>query len=278
MGDFDIRCTSRATVVSSGGRRTGFRALKLGPSHFLTSICATLLTRGPYHIMFQYTNPVGRTSCRRRPNLQGRSQNGSRSPRSSPAASVISDARRDERSSQERGEFESFSPCLFSATLQSFSTLPEDAVLELIESARPILDNVWQLGGVQTPNPETPVYTQQRMTHLLTLLSESICSLVVEHIQPLDTWQGAIGEVERVLTWAIKLIATWERDTLELTKLAWPMRSANAWAGDAFVSRGLAAIRARLDEILKIREVRAGCLERVGDSRRWHEFVLCGRV
>lgn len=174
-----------------------------------------------------------------------------------------------EQSSEERGEFESFSPFLtrlFRVTLQSLSTLSEDAVLELIESARPILDNVWQLGGVQTPNPETPVYPQQRMTHLLTLLSESICSLVVERIRPLDTWQGAIGEVERVLTWAIKLIATWERDTLELTKLAWPMRGANAWAGDAFVSRGLAAMRARLDEILKIREVRAGCLKRIRDA------------
>jgi hypothetical protein len=172
-----------------------------------------------------------------------------------------------------QGECKSFLPyltCRFPSTLQSLSTLSEDAVLELIESARPILDNVWQLGGVQTPNPETPVYTQQRMTHLLTLLSESISSLVVERIRPLDTWQGAIGEVERVLTWAIKLIATWERDTLELTKLAWPMRGGNAWAGDAFASRGLAAMRARLDEILKIREVRAGCLERICDARPWH--------
>lgn len=127
---------------------------------------------------------------------------------------------------------------------QSFSDC-----LELIEVTQDTLDDLWK----QTDH--TPPYPEERMKHLLEVISGSLGRCVQRKLANMDIWGGAFGHVRNSLQDGLGMCDKWNSAAEALTTQYWKQYVLHQWKGDPFVSPSLTPLVHRLDEVLSLRSL-----------------------
>jgi dynein heavy chain 2 len=120
------------------------------------------------------------------------------------------------------------------------------ALLEVIEKTHDVLDAVWR-------QQEYDAYPQERMAHILGLVSEDIVGCVQQQLSHLNLMGDPLLKVLEPLRGSIQvcdnLLSTFDT----LTAKIWPNSMTNKWKGEPFTDRNLTQLAVRMTSILDIR-------------------------
>lgn len=121
--------------------------------------------------------------------------------------------------------------------------------LELIEVTQDALDELWK----QTEH--APPYPENRMKHLLEVISGSIGCYVQRKLADLDIWGGAFSQVRNLIQDGLGVCDKWNSTSEALTTQYWRQYALHQWKGGPFASPTLGRLVQRLDEILSLRSL-----------------------
>ena len=127
--------------------------------------------------------------------------------------------------------------------------------LELIEVTQDTLDDLWK----QTDH--TPPYPEDRMKHLLEVISGSLGRCVQRKLADVDIWGGAFGHVRSSLQDGLGVCEKWGSAAEALTTQYWKQYVLHQWKGGPFVSPSLTPLVHRLEEVLSLRSLHEQLLQ-----------------
>lgn len=125
----------------------------------------------------------------------------------------------------------------------NIDTLTFSEALELIEVTQDTLDDVWKQTDCHPPYPE------ERMAHLLSVLSDSFGRFVQRKLSACDFWAGSFAQVRGALQDGIMVCDKWSSAAEMLTTQFWKQYSLHQWKGGAFASPPLSQLTQRLEEV-----------------------------
>ena len=149
--------------------------------------------------------------------------------------------------SRERAQYfqEMFQPIV--TEFANLDSLSFSDSLELIEITQDSLDDLWK----QTDH--SPPYPEERMHHLLDILSGSFARFVQRKLSNLDMWAGQYNHVRGCLQEGLGVCEKWSSVAETLTGQFWRQYALHQWKGKAFVSSSLSQLIQRLEEVLGLR-------------------------
>lgn len=102
-----------------------------------------------------------------------------------------------------------------------------------------MLDDIWRQQDFQE-------YPQERMFHLLGIITEDIKGSVQHHLAPLDLLKNAFSEVFELLRGGRDVCEHLISTCDTLTSKIWPNTPNNKWKGGSFTSMSLNNLRDRI--------------------------------
>jgi dynein heavy chain 2 len=141
---------------------------------------------------------------------------------------------------------------------EALPELPDEEVLELVDTVSDCLDNAWKLHGESGPSGAA-VFPQRRVEHLMRLVGSSLVGHVQTKLRRVRVWTDPFKAVEGALRFGHRCLAKWEKSAAELSAINWaePGGGAQVWRGPPYADAALGRARARLDEVFKMRETQA---------------------
>lgn len=139
--------------------------------------------------------------------------------------------------------------------------------LELIEVTQDTLDDLWK----QTDH--TPLYPEERMKHLLEVISGAFGLYIQRKLGDLDMWGGAFGHVRNSLQDSLGVCDKWNSTSEALTTQYWRQYGFHQWKGGPFISSTLAQLEHRLEEVLGLRSLHEQLLHLLSPAEQ-QELVL----
>ena len=135
---------------------------------------------------------------------------------------------------------------LFQPVVTEFANL--DALsfpdaLELVEVTQDTLDDLWK----QTDY--SPAFPEERMRHLLEVISSSLGRFVQRKLSNLDVWSGQFAQVRTSLQDGRMVCEKWSSAAEMLTTQFWRHYSTHPWKGGSFASPILSQLVQRLEEV-----------------------------
>ena len=135
---------------------------------------------------------------------------------------------------------------LFQSIVTEFANL--DALsfsdtLELVEVTQDTLDDLWK----QTDH--SPPYPEERMRHLLEVISGAFSRFVQRKLGELDIWSGQFTHIHASLQDGLTVCEKWSAVAEMLTTQFWKQYALHPWKGGAFVSPTLTQFIQRLEEV-----------------------------
>ena len=135
---------------------------------------------------------------------------------------------------------------LFQPVVTEFANL--DALsfpdaLELVEVTQDTLDDLWK----QTDY--SPAFPEERMRHLLEVISGSFGRFVQRKLNKVDVWSGPFGQIRTSLQDGLMVCEKWSSAAEMLTTQFWKHYSAHPWKGSSFASPTLTQLIQRLEEV-----------------------------
>ena len=139
--------------------------------------------------------------------------------------------------------------------------------LELIEVIQDTLDDLWKQVD------HTPPYPEERMKHLLEVISGSLGRYVQQKLANLDLWGGSFGSIRNLLQDGLGVCDKWNSTSEALSAQYWKQYALHQWKGGPFISPTLTQLVHRLEEILIVRSVHEQLVHLVDPAER-HELNL----
>jgi dynein heavy chain 2 len=121
-----------------------------------------------------------------------------------------------------------------------------DELLELVERTHDVLDDIWR----QNEHEE---YPQDRMTHLLDIITSDIASCIQHQLSAFNLMHETYGKVAEPLRGSRQVCDNLITTCDTLTSKIWPHTMTNKWVGPPFTSRLLETLAERLCSIMNIR-------------------------
>lgn len=170
-------------------------------------------------------------------------------------------------STRERAQFfqEMFQPII--TNFANLDTLSLSDCLELIELTQDALDDLWK----QSEHP--PAYPEERMEHLLEIISDAFGRYVQHKLSDVDLWTGPFSHVCGNLQDGLSVCEKWSSSTELLTAQFWKQYLLHQWNGSVFVSGTLSQLTQRLEEVLSLRSLHEQLLQLLSQSEQ-QEFNL----
>lgn len=169
--------------------------------------------------------------------------------------------------SRERAQFfqESFQPIV--TEFANLDALSFSDALELVEITQDTLDDLWK------QSDHSPPYPEDRMRHLLEIISSSFGRYVQRKLAELDIWRGQFTQVRTRLQDGLNICEKWSSATDLLTSQFWKQYALHPWKGGVFVSSTLLQLTLRLEEVMGLRALHEQLL-RLLSSEEQREFNL----
>ena len=170
-------------------------------------------------------------------------------------------------SSRERAQSfqESFQPIV--TEFANLDALSLTDVLELVEVTQDTLDDLWK------QSDHSPPYPEDRMQHLLEVISSSFGRYVQRKLADLDVWQGQFSQVRSSLQDGLNICEKWSSAADLLTAQFWKHYALHPWKGGTFLSTTLLQLISRLEEVLALRVLHEQLLRLLSPSEQL-EFNL----
>ncbi|KAI9102585.1 dynein heavy chain and region D6 of dynein motor-domain-containing protein [Phlyctochytrium arcticum] len=128
----------------------------------------------------------------------------------------------------------------------TLSSMATDEVSELIETTQDVLDDLWR-------QVEFEEYSQDRMRHLLNIISEAIINSIHDKLGSSSFMVESFSLVKEDLQASTTYCMAWSTIASTLTEKLWPYYSSHQWQGPGFTSEQLSLFLNRLTEILTLR-------------------------
>ncbi|KAL8004079.1 putative AAA+ ATPase domain, dynein heavy chain region D6 P-loop domain-containing protein [Plasmopara halstedii] len=162
------------------------------------------------------------------------------------------DAKQTRRAKKFSGIFETIHQ-RFTASLNDLSF---DDMNDLLDDASNVVDDLWRLDLTKDQ-----VYSQQRMNHLLGLVTNAINSFILAKAQCGDekqgdemVWQAPFHSVQQLLQQGVTLCEKWRKTIESLTGTLWPAHSEHKWEGSvSSQAERVQLLSSRFDQILRVR-------------------------
>lgn len=169
--------------------------------------------------------------------------------------------------SRERAQFfqEMFQPIV--TNFANLNSLSFSDCLELVEITQDTLDDLWK------QSDHSPAYPEERMRHLLEIISDSFGRYVQHKLSSLDIWGGPYNQVRISLQDGLTLCEKWMSVTELLTAQFWKQYPLHQWKGSAFISSTLSQLIQRFDDVLSLRTLHEQLLQLLSPSEQ-QEFSL----
>ncbi len=169
--------------------------------------------------------------------------------------------------SRERAQYfqEMFQPIVTKFANLDVLSFPD--CLELIEICQDTLDDIWK----QTEH--SPPYPEDRMKHLLEIISDSFGRFVQHKLMSLDIWSGPFNLVRNSLQDGLALSEKWLSVGELLTSQFWKQYPLHQWKGSVFASQTLSQLIERLEEVLSLRSLQQQLLQLLSPAEQ-QEFSL----
>ncbi|RDD40688.1 Cytoplasmic dynein 2 heavy chain 1 [Trichoplax sp. H2] len=119
--------------------------------------------------------------------------------------------------------------------------------IELIEQTQDVLDDVWKQLEFKPP------YSEDRMRHLLGVISGFIERYIQRKLNVLNLWTGPYHQVRDSIKAGLSICERWTVATETLTAQFWKRYGPNPWSGEKFNPEDLSRFSGRLEEILNLR-------------------------
>ena len=169
--------------------------------------------------------------------------------------------------SRERAQFfqESFQPIV--TEFANLDALSFTDVLELVEVTQDTLDDLWK------QSEHSPPYPEERMRHLLEIISSSFGRYVQRKLADLDVWRSQFTQVRCCLQDGLNICEKWSSAADLLTSQFWKQYALHPWKGGTFVSAILLQLTLRLEEVMALRVLHEQLLHLLSPSEQ-QEFNL----
>ena len=169
--------------------------------------------------------------------------------------------------SRERAQFfqESFQPIV--TEFANLDALSFTDVLELVEVTQDTLDDLWK------QSDHSPPYPEDRMRHLLEIISSSFGRYVQRKLADLDVWYGQFTQVRSCLQDGLNICEKWSSAADLLTSQFWKQYALHPWKGGPFASGTLLQLTLRLEEVMALRVLHEQLLHLLSSSEQ-QEFNL----
>lgn len=145
--------------------------------------------------------------------------------------------------SKERAQYfqEMFQP--LASHFKKLDSLSSDELIELVDTTQDRLDDIWK----QTDHD--PPYPEQRMSHMLELISGNFSRHVQRRMKDLDFWSGQFKVVIMSLHESLMLCEKWRGTAEDLTTKYWKQFAAHPWKSGPFGSETLNQVTQRIEEV-----------------------------
>jgi dynein heavy chain 2 len=140
-------------------------------------------------------------------------------------------------------------------------------VLELVEVTQDTLDDLWK------QSDHSPPYPENRMHHLLEIISSSFGRYVQRKLADLDVWRGQFTQVRSCLQDGLNVCEKWSSAADLLTSQFWKQYALHPWKRGPFVSAILLQLTLRLEEVMALRVLHEQLLHLLSPSEQ-QEFNL----
>ncbi|XP_029458286.1 cytoplasmic dynein 2 heavy chain 1 [Rhinatrema bivittatum] len=140
---------------------------------------------------------------------------------------------------------------LFQTVSQYYNSLDSISlfdVVELVESTREAIDDVWR----QT---EYEPYPEPRMLHLLDIIGGSLGRCIQKNLGTLNLWKDSYLTVKENLKAGITICEQWVAACSHLTGQLWQRYTPHPWKHEKYYPESLDKLGKRLEEVLTIRTV-----------------------
>ncbi|CAI8019648.1 Cytoplasmic dynein 2 heavy chain 1, partial [Geodia barretti] len=175
------------------------------------------------------------------------------------AEAALSEAKLAQRERGQRFQ-ELFQPV--TAKFANLDSLSFSEALELVEVCQDTLDDVWKETEFDPPYPEN------RMKHLLEVISDSFARFVQRKLHGCDLWMGQFSQVRTRVQDGLMVCDKWSSAAEALTVQYWKQYALHRWRGGAFVSGSLSQLTLRLEEVLSLRSVHEQLLHLLSPSQQ----------
>ncbi|XP_069495113.1 cytoplasmic dynein 2 heavy chain 1 isoform X2 [Ambystoma mexicanum] len=130
----------------------------------------------------------------------------------------------------------------------SLDSLPLSEVVELVETTRETVDDVWK----QT---EYDPYPEPRMRHLLDIIGSSLGRCIQKSLGTMNLWKDSFHVVKENLKAGITICEQWVESCGYLTGQLWQRYTPHQWKNEKYFPESLDRLGKRLEEVLTIRTV-----------------------
>ena len=141
---------------------------------------------------------------------------------------------------------------------EALDELPDEEVLELVDTVSDCLDAAWQLPGEAGSSGRRAAFPQRRMKHLMKIIGSSLVGHVQHKLRRISVWKDQFKIVEGLLRFGHRCLARWEKAAEDLSSM-WKGSENNGgvqdWEGESFKDTTVSEARKRLDEVTKMREM-----------------------
>ncbi|KAM4699205.1 cytoplasmic dynein 2 heavy chain 1 [Discoglossus pictus] len=128
----------------------------------------------------------------------------------------------------------------------SLDTLPLAEVVELVDTTKETLDDVWR----QTDHDP---YPELRMKHLIDIIGNSLGRCIQKNLGSLNLWKDQFHIVKENLRAGITVCEQWTTACGHLTGQLWRRYTPHPWKNEQYSSSSLTNLGKRLEEVLTIR-------------------------
>ena len=169
--------------------------------------------------------------------------------------------------SRERAQFfqETFQPIV--TNFANLDSLSFSDCLELVEVTQDTLDDLWK------QSDHSPAYPEDRMKHLMDIISDAFGRYVQQKLGHLDLWTGSYNQVRSSLQDGLSVCEKWSSSADLLTAQFWKQYPLHQWKGSVYVSSTLSQLTQRLEEVLNLRTLHEQLLQLLSSSEQ-QEFHL----
>ncbi|KAK2099397.1 Cytoplasmic dynein 2 heavy chain 1 [Saguinus oedipus] len=147
----------------------------------------------------------------------------------------------------------------------SLDSLPLPEVVDLVEAARDVVDDVWR----QT---EHDPYPESRMLHLLDVMGGSFGRFVQKKLETLNLWEDPYYLVKGSLKAGISICEQWVLVCNHLTGQVWQRYVPHPWKNEKYFPETLDKLGKRLEEVLAVRTIHEKLLYFLPSSE---EKIIC---
>ncbi|KAJ3146349.1 Cytoplasmic dynein 2 heavy chain 1 [Geranomyces michiganensis] len=126
------------------------------------------------------------------------------------------------------------------------SSLKMADLTETVEQTQDTLDDLWR-------QSEFSEYPEERMSHLLEVITEQLISCVQEKFSGQNIMIAPLSKIKDDLKEGLAVLQLWESAAATLTGRLWPHYAAHQWTGPTFAHDQLPLFTARLLEVQNLR-------------------------